>query len=233
MLRSTCTQGSRRLHFLSMKKAEKLIQERLVVGPLQCNCVILGCPETQEAVVIDPGDEGEKIVERLVRAKLKVKYILHTHAHFDHIGGTKKLKAEADGIVCLHEKDNFIYKMLPIQGAMFGFQKFGMAPPVDKFVEDEEILTFGNHRIQVLHTPGHSPGGVCYKLLTDDEAVYSGDTLFNQSVGRTDLWGGDTHLLVKSIKERLLVLDDELAVHPGHGPSTRIGIEKRKNPFLI
>ncbi len=211
---------------------EGLIQEKLVVGPLQCNCTILGCTETRQAVVIDPGDEGERIVERLQRANLQVKYILHTHAHFDHIGGTKKVKAETSGTVCLHKADDFIYKMLPVQGAMFGLQRFGFAPAVEKFVEDEEILTFGKHRIQVIHTPGHSPGGVCYKLLTDDEAVYSGDTLFAQSIGRTDLWGGDTELLIRSIKTRLLTLDDALAVHPGHGPSSTIGIEKRKNSFL-
>ncbi|MBI1859615.1 MAG: MBL fold metallo-hydrolase [Deltaproteobacteria bacterium] len=212
---------------------ERLIQERLVVGPLQCNCVILGCPATREAVVIDPGDEGKKIVERLKRANLTVKYLLHTHAHFDHIGGTKEVKADTNGTVCLHKADDFIYKMLPIQGAMFGMRRFGMAPAVEKFVEDEEILAFGEHKIQVIHTPGHSPGGVCYKLLTDDEAVYTGDTLFNMSIGRTDLWGGDSDLLLKSIRERLFVLEDEITIHPGHGPSSQIGIEKHENPFLI
>lgn len=210
----------------------KLLQEKLVVGPLQCNCVILGCSETREAVVIDPGDEGEKITERITRAGLIVKYLLHTHAHFDHIGATKTLKTRTGATVCLHRKDDFIYKMLPMQGIMFGLRRFGMAPSVEKFLEDEEILEFGKHRLQVMHTPGHSPGSVCFKLLTDDEAVYSGDTLFQQSIGRADLWGGDADLLIRSIKHRLFTLDDDLAVHPGHGPSTKMGIEKRTNPFI-
>ena len=209
-----------------------LIREKLVVGPLQCNCAILGCPETLEAVVIDPGDEGDRVVEVLRRLNLSVKYVLHTHAHFDHVGATQAVRDHSDGLVCLHRDDEFIYKMLPIQGALFGGPRLAPGPAIEKYLEDEEILELGRHRIQVIHTPGHSPGGVCFKLLSGDEAVYSGDTLFQQSVGRTDLWGGDPDQLVRSVKDRLFRLGDDLAVHPGHGPSTLIGIEKRDNPFL-
>lgn len=216
-----------------MPSAPTLMREKLVVGPLQCNCTILSCAETREAVIIDPGDEGKRIAEEVTRMGVRVKYLLHTHAHFDHIGATKQVKEQTGALVCLHRKDDFIYKMLPVQGALFGFRGFGMAPSVEKFFEDEEIIQFGNHRLQVLHTPGHSPGSVCFKLLTADEAVFSGDTLFQQSVGRADLWGGDAPALIQSIRSRLLVLDDELSVHPGHGPSTSIGIERRTNPFLI
>lgn len=208
-----------------------MIHKTAVVGPLQCNCVLLACEKTKEAVLIDPGDEAQKII-RLVEAEgVKVKYLLHTHAHFDHIAATEDLKKTWDIPPVLHRDDEQIYNNLVMQGRMFGMQ-FRPAPPIEKFIEDEEILTFGEHKLQVLHTPGHSPGGVCFKLMDGDERVFSGDTLFRESIGRADLWGGDHATLIRSIKQRLLVLDDELSVHPGHGPSTHIGHERAHNPFL-
>jgi glyoxylase-like metal-dependent hydrolase (beta-lactamase superfamily II) len=122
--------------------------------------------------------------------------------------------------------------MLPLQARMFG-SPASSAPPVEKFLEDEEIIEFGNHRLRILHTPGHSPGSVSFKLLTGSEAIFCGDTLFQASVGRSDLWGGDTKKLIHSIRSRILSLDDDTEVYPGHGPSTRVGIERRTNPFLI
>ncbi|NBT58493.1 MBL fold metallo-hydrolase [bacterium] len=208
-----------------------MIHKTFPVGPLQCNCSILACERTLEAIVIDPGDEPQKILQHLTQLGVKVKYLLHTHAHFDHIGATKDIKAQTSASVCLHKADQFIYEMLPMQGKMFGFQ-FETAPPVEKYLEDEEILQFGDHGIQVIHTPGHSPGGVCFKLTAGDETLFSGDTLFKQSIGRTDLWGGNYEELIASIKNRLLVLNDDIGVFPGHGPSTLIGQEKRTNPFL-
>lgn len=208
-----------------------MIQHLIVVGPLQCNCIILGCETTKEAILIDPGDEAGKIVEWVNEASLKVTYLFHTHAHFDHIGATAEVQKKLAGTICLHKDDNMIYENLPRQGQMFGMS-FDKPTPVQKFLEDEEILSFGNYRIQVLHTPGHSPGGVCFKLLDDSGSLFSGDTLFRESVGRTDLWGGDTGLLIKSIKNRILTYDGDTAVFPGHGPSTTIAHESRNNPFL-
>lgn len=208
-----------------------MLHQTIVVGPFQCNCAILADPKTREAVVIDPGDEPLRIIEAIEKQNFTVKYLLHTHAHLDHIGGTAALHAKFKAPPCLHQADEFIYNQLPMQGRMFGMQ-LGSAPAVEKFLEDEEILEFGEHRLQVIHTPGHSPGGVCFRKLGGEEMLFSGDTLFQRSVGRTDLWGGDYNLMIKSIKSRLMTLEGDLPVHPGHGPSTRIGEEKKENPFL-
>lgn len=211
---------------------KELIFETTVVGPLQCNCVLLACPETKEAVLIDPGDEPGKIIPVVESHGLKVKYLLHTHAHFDHIGGTGGVKEKLGGVTCLHHADQQIYDNLVLQGQMFGMQ-FQPAPPIEKHIEHEEELQVGNLKLRVVHTPGHSPGSVCFRLLGSEEKVFSGDTLFRQSVGRADLWGGDGRKLLSSIRERLFSLDDDTPVFPGHGPSTSIGFEKRSNPFLV
>lgn len=210
-----------------------MIHKELVVGPLQCNCAILACERTKEAVVIDPGDEGARILAAIAQLGLEVKFVLHTHAHFDHIGGTAELKKTLAAPTCLHKGDEFIYNNLPGQGKMFGMQ-FGEAPPIEKFLEDGEILTFGDCKLEVIHTPGHSPGGVCYQVSgQSDEKIFSGDTLFQRSIGRTDLWGGDTELLLKSVRERIFVREGDLPVFPGHGPSTRVGEERTSNPFFL
>jgi hydroxyacylglutathione hydrolase len=208
-----------------------MLQKTIVVGPLQCNCTLLACERTGEAVLIDPGDEPQKILKALGEPNLKIKYLLHTHAHFDHFGATAAVKAARGGIVALHKGDERLWANLRMQGQLFGFDTEDPAP-VEKYVEDGELLEFGDHKLEVIHTPGHSPGSICFKLKDGKENVYSGDTLFWRSVGRADLWGGDAQLLVRSIKDRLFVLEDDLKVFPGHGPSTLIGEEKRENPFL-
>lgn len=208
-----------------------MLHQTLVVGPFQCNCILLGCEKTREAVLIDPGDEGERIAKWVEASGYNVKYLLHTHAHLDHIGGTGILKARWNIPPCLHAADEQIYDNLPMQGQMFGLD-LSPAPKVEKRLEDEEIISFGEHKLHVIHTPGHSPGSICFKLGDGLESVFSGDTLFQESVGRSDLWGGNHETLVRSIRRRLLTLSDDLAVHPGHGPSTRIGHEKKYNPFL-
>jgi hydroxyacylglutathione hydrolase len=226
-----------------------MIQKILSVGQLQCNCQILVCPETFQAVIVDPGDEATKILNsisaleaQLGGQKIEVKALLHTHAHFDHIGATRGVVTELkkNGIVaptiCLHQGDAQIYDMLPMQGSMFGF-KFDAPLPVDQFLSDNEELKFGTLKFSVIHTPGHSPGGVCFRLHEDrahqiPEMVFTGDTLFKRSVGRSDLWGGDEKVLLKSIKERLFTLDDDTCAWPGHGFSTLIGEEKRENPYV-
>lgn len=211
-------------------------KQTLVVGPFQCNCQILICEKTKEAIVIDAGDEIERIREALSKAGVKLKYSVHTHAHLDHIGAVGGLKESLPGMqICVHKADEWIYQNLPMQGQLFGFQ-YAPPPPIDKFIVDEEVLSFGEQSFSVMHTPGHSPGGVCLRFeaggLADTPVVFTGDTLFQRSIGRTDLWGADHRTLIKSIKERLLTLDEQTAVHPGHGPSTTIGIEERENPFL-
>lgn len=208
-----------------------MIQKNIVVGPLQCNCTLLVCERTGEAVLIDPGDEPQKILQALGQPNLKIKYLLHTHAHFDHFGATAAVKAVSGGTVMLHKADEMLWNALKKQGDMFGFA-FDEPTAVEKFVEDGESLVFGDHTLEVIHTPGHSPGSICFKLKEGKENVYSGDTLFYRSVGRADLWGGDERQLARSIRERLFVLEDDLVVYPGHGPTTRIGEEKRENPFL-
>lgn len=213
-----------------------LKKQTLVVGPFQCNCSILVCERTKEAIVIDAGDEFERIKKACEQAGVNVKYSLHTHAHLDHIGAVEGLKAwKSDVKICLHRGDEDIYKNLVMQGQLFGIA-YNPPPPVDHFIQDEETIKFGEHEISVMHTPGHSPGGVCLRLkegsLAAEPVVFSGDTLFQQSIGRTDLWGADHRQLIKSIKTRLLTLDEQTLVHPGHGPSTTVGAERRENPFL-
>jgi hydroxyacylglutathione hydrolase len=226
-----------------------MIQRVVPVGKLQCNCQILVCQQTQEAVLVDPGDEPARIlreiaqVETEIGAKLRIRALFHTHAHFDHIGGTRGVReglSAREGTVLpeiwLHPDDKFIYEMLPQQSAMFGFQN-DPGLPIDRFFEDEQEFRFGTLRFTALHTPGHSPGGMCFRLHEDSgagvpETVFTGDTLFQENVGRSDLWGGDGQLLVKSIRNRLLTLDDDTTAWPGHGRKTTIGHEKRANPYL-
>ena len=204
------------------------------VGPLQCNCTILACERTREALVIDPGDEAPRILAALQKEALTVRVLLHTHAHFDHVGATKALKETLPEkpLVALHPSDLPLYNNLALQGKMFGM---ALSPgvPLDKQLEDAEEITFGHYRLQVLHTPGHTPGSVCFHLsLPDGPLLLSGDTLFYRSVGRTDLWGGDTSQLQNSIRHRLFTLDGDTRVRPGHGRETHIGEEKKLNPFV-
>lgn len=209
--------------------------ETVVVGPFQCNCRILVCETTGATALIDTGDEPARIrtkleaIESKLGKPLHVTHLFHTHAHLDHIGATRKMKeAFPQAKIWLHKRDLNIYNALPDQGAMFGFD-YDAPLPVDAFFEDEQDLQVGEMKFVIRHTPGHSPGGVC--LLWDD-AVFSGDTLFQGSIGRTDLWEGDMDVLTHSIRTRLYTLDDDTRVCPGHGPDTKIGIEKRMNPFV-
>mgnify|MGYP001567168654 CR=1 FL=1 len=227
----------------------KLLDRTVVVGPFQCNCRILACPKTGEALLVDPGDEPQKILKAIDQAEkdlgqpIRVKYLLHTHAHLDHIGGTRAVKealagrvAGAGAEIVLHQADDFIYQQLKMQGGMFGIQ-YDDPLPVDRFCEHEQELRVGEMKLTVVHTPGHSPGGVCYRLHEDsatgaEETLFSGDTLFHRSVGRTDLWGANADQMFQSIRERILTLDGDTRVCPGHGPETTVGEEKHENPFL-
>lgn len=213
-----------------------LTQHTLVVGPFQCNCTIIACESTKEAIVVDPGDELPRIRAWCEKAGVRLKYAVHTHAHLDHIGAVGELKRWTPSTrIVLHKDDEWLYQNLPMQGRLFGFE-YEVPPPVDVFMQDGETFEFGGHGFSVIHTPGHSAGGVCLRFeagkLGQEPAVFSGDTLFQASIGRTDLWGGDHRVLVRSIKERLLTLEEETRVYPGHGPATTIAAEARGNPFL-
>src|SRR6266567_5401633 len=200
------------------------------VGPLQCNCSILVDEETREAIVIDPGDEANRILLALAEAKARPVALLHTHAHFDHIGATGEVARATQARVRLHVADRPLYDALPEQAAVFGF-KAEPPPPPDAPVTDGEEIRFGSVGVRAIHTPGHTPGSTCYLLEGEKPMLFSGDTLFRRSIGRTDLWGGDTSQILESIRRKLFSLDPETPVVCGHGPGTTIGEERRLNPF--
>jgi len=207
------------------------IAATLPVGPLACNCSILVDDATREAVIVDPGDEAPKILAALERAGATAVYLLHTHAHFDHIGATGGVRKATGASVCLHPDDRFLYDQLPDQGRMFGFE-LEAAPAVDRWIADGETFAFGESRIRAIHTPGHSPGSTCFLLEGDEPALFSGDTLFLGSIGRTDLWGGSFETIETSIRRKIYSLPEGLRVIPGHGDETTVGREMRGNPFV-
>lgn len=206
-----------------------MIFESFPVGPFQCNCMIIGCEESRSAVVIDPGDDAERILSVLSQHQLKPVYLLHSHAHLDHIGATKAVHQDSGGLTCLHEDDLFLCEHLAEQAALFGLPT-PETPKIDQFLKDGNVLSFGNESVEVLHTPGHTPGSLSFYI--PELGLMTGDTLFSGSVGRTDLWKGSYPTLISSIKKHLLPFPDETQVYPGHGPSTTIGLERRRNPFL-
>lgn len=216
-----------------------LIHRTLAVGSFQCNCHVLADERTKEAVIVDPGDEPEEILQVVKDLGVSVKALLHTHCHLDHITGTRRVKEETGAPIHIHEADRRLYEGLKEQyGGLlrqFGFSMgAGEEPlPVDGTLRDGQVFAFGGQQLRVIHTPGHTPGSCCFHLETPkDRLLLSGDTLFAGSIGRTDLWGGDLDTEVASIRTKLLTLDAGTIVHPGHGPVTRIKEEKASNPFL-
>jgi glyoxylase-like metal-dependent hydrolase (beta-lactamase superfamily II) len=179
--------------------------------------------------VIDPGGEAD-ILKMLNAHKLTVKYLIHTHGHLDHVSATAAIQQETGAPVLIHEADQILLDNLTLQGTMFGLTA-PPAPTVDRHICEGDRIDWGQHTLSVIETPGHSPGGVCLHL-EGEKILFAGDTLFQDSIGRTDLWGGDYEQLLDSIREKLWQLDDDTIVCPGHGPRTTIGREKRENPFL-
>jgi hydroxyacylglutathione hydrolase len=218
---------------------EKIIHEILPVGMLQCNCSIIGDPETREALVVDPGDEAARILEVLAKHALTVKAIVSTHAHIDHVGGLRKMQQATGAPVLMHGDDMELYSHLDAQAAWIG-----MRPPdpvsVDQLLREGDTLRWGRFEANVLHTPGHTRGSISLYLAagnSDDAAVQpgkllAGDTLFAGSIGRTDLPGGSLEKILRSIHQKLLALPDQTVVYPGHGRITTIGQERATNPFL-
>ncbi|HEV2182887.1 MAG TPA: MBL fold metallo-hydrolase [Candidatus Acidoferrales bacterium] len=236
--------------------ASQLIHEIIPVGMLQCNCSVVGDPETREAIVIDPGDEVERILAAIAKHKLKVMAIVSTHAHIDHVGGLKKLHDVTHAPVFMNEGDLELYRAMDIQS-----QCLGIAPPplakIDNLLAEGDVVRWGGYEARVLHTPGHTPGSVSLYLPfaarkgegnrvapahtakkshgeKDDFApwLFAGDTLFAGSIGRTDLWGGSFPEIIRSIRTKLLALPSETIVFPGHGPTTTLAEERESNPFL-
>ena len=205
-----------------------MIIKNVVVGPLEVNCYIIGCEDTKEAAIIDPGDNADEIIRIIEMDELKPKFIMNTHAHFDHVGGVKEIQDYFKIDFLLHKDDTFLVENASEQATSFGLKPI-LKPDVNKYISNDEKITLGNKSITVIHTPGHSPGCVCFY---SDSNVFVGDTLFAGSIGRTDLPGGSYETLINSIKEKLFPLGDSTSVYPGHGSSTTIGNEREHNPFL-
>jgi len=208
-----------------------MIHEILPVGPLQCNCSVIGDESTREAMVIDPGDEIEDVLALVRKHNLEVKQIVITHAHIDHVGGAMKLRAVTGAPILLNQNDYALLKMLDAQAAWIG-----VAPPgdveIDHSVGHGETLRTGALSANVLYTPGHTEGSICLYFPAERKLI-AGDTLFAGSIGRTDLPGGSFKKIINSLHERVLALPDDTIVVPGHGPITSIGVERETNPFLL
>jgi hydroxyacylglutathione hydrolase len=210
---------------------EEMIHKILPVGPLQCNCSIIGDETTHEAMVIDPGDDIEDVLAILGKHKLEVKQIVITHAHIDHVGGAMKLRAATGAPILLNQNDYALLKMLDVQATWIGVSAPGEVS-IEASISDGESLQTGSLVANVMHTPGHTEGSICL-YFPAEKLLIAGDTLFARSIGRTDLPGGSFEKIMKSLRDRVLALPDETVVIPGHGQRTTIGEEREENPFLV
>lgn len=206
--------------------------ETFPTGPLGCNCSILVDPQSKDAIVVDPGGDFDEIQRRVQKAGAKIVAIVHTHTHIDHVGATAPLQEWSGAPAKIHEADRFLYEMLPVQAALVGME-LPETCELEGSLVDDHVLSAGGIAMQVLHTPGHTPGSCTFVAkLGGTQVAFAGDTLFRRSIGRTDLWGGDSALILRSIKNKLFSLDAATKVITGHGPSTTIGEERRANPFV-
>lgn len=210
-----------------------MILESFAAGPLGCNCTVVIDEATKSALVVDPGGDLEEIERRLEKHGAVTRSIVHTHTHIDHVGATAALQRKSDAAARIHQGDQFLYSILPIQAALLGMGTAPETAELDTWLRDDEVIKIGALDVHVIHTPGHTPGSCCFEVRAgDDVLLLAGDTLFRRSVGRTDLWGGDHDALLASIKHKLFALPEPTRVICGHGPDTTIGAEKRGNPFV-
>jgi glyoxylase-like metal-dependent hydrolase (beta-lactamase superfamily II) len=207
-----------------------MIFDILVVGPLEVNCFILGCEETGEGVVVDAGGDATRIIEAVERYGLSIGQIINTHGHFDHVGANRALVERFGARLLIHDADAPLLERAAEVARSYGVQGEG-SPQPNAFLADGMEISFGNCRMQVLHTPGHTAGGCCL-YLEAEKKIITGDTLFADSIGRTDLPGGSHEQLLQSIRTKLFTLPDDVTAYPGHGPETTIGHEKRHNPYF-
>jgi hydroxyacylglutathione hydrolase len=207
-----------------------MIFEELVVGPLSVNCFVLGCESTREAVVVDPGGDVDLIEQAVRKHNLKVVAIIDTHGHFDHVGGNREAVSVFGAPLFIHQSDSSMLGRVAEVARMYGMYGEN-SPESDDFLSDGMEIRFGDCLIKVLHTPGHTQGGCCL-YLEGESLIITGDTLFADSIGRTDLPGGSHDQLLESIRTRLFTLPDDVIVYPGHGPDTTIGHEKLCNPYF-
>ncbi|PYQ74090.1 MAG: MBL fold metallo-hydrolase [Acidobacteria bacterium] len=212
-----------------------MVIETQAAGPFMQNGFIVACDESREAVIIDPGDGVRDLLAFAERNSLAIRHILLTHAHVDHVTGVGAAKRALNVPIYLHRDDLFLYDRAVESGAMFGLH-VETPPPIDVFYSPGQVIAFGSCEARPHHTPGHCPGGVCLQIGTRGQPgkdLFVGDTLFAGSIGRTDLPGGDYHTLISSIRDVLFAFGDDAVVHPGHGPATTIGRERKSNPFLV
>jgi len=208
-----------------------MIHEIFPVGPLQCNCSVIGDETTREAMVIDPGDDIDDVLALIQKHNLTVKQIVVTHAHIDHVGGAMKLRAATGAPILLNQNDHALLKMLDVQAAWIGVEDPGKVE-IDRSIGQGDTVRAGLLAADVIHTPGHTEGSVCLYFPAEKKLI-AGDTLFAGSIGRTDLPGGSMRKIISSLHEKVLTLPDETTVVPGHGPLTTIGDERESNPFLV
>jgi hydroxyacylglutathione hydrolase len=208
----------------------------VVVGPIQCNCYILSDEASGKAFLIDPGAESNELLDYLKKKKLQLQAVLITHAHIDHVGGIEALQAVSNAPVYYHAGDQFLYENLEIQAQHFkvtAAQLMATQPRVgEASLKDDQEFAFEKGRLKAIHTPGHTPGSICFLASGEESLLFTGDTLFAGSIGRTDLWGGNFEQIIDSIQSKLMVLEDSVMVLPGHGPDSTIGDERESNPFL-
>ena len=206
-----------------------MIVKKLEVGLLAANCYLVACSETGKGVVIDPGGSAGDILREMKKINMEAEAIINTHGHYDHIGANAKIKETTGAPILLCEKDIKVYQ----NPAGKGLSIFVKTPPLpDKYISEGDVISFGNQQLKVLETPGHSPGVISLLAEQDPPLIFTGDTLFNFSIGRTDLPGGSFEGIIRSIKEKIMVLPDEAIVYSGHGPVSTVGQERAANPFL-
>lgn len=208
----------------------QMILKRIIVGPFQANCYLIGCEATREAAIVDPGGSEERILHLIRETDVEVIAVINTHGHCDHMGANRPIQAETGAPILIHERDADLLTNALTNGSTFFYLKPMVSPPADRRLADGDEVQIGEITIRVSHTPGHTPGGLC--VLLPENGVLTGDTLFRGSIGRTDLPGGSYDTLIRSIHQKLMVFDDGRTIYPGHGEPSTIGWERQHNPFL-